>query len=148
MERAREIRAIETPHHNCAQSVLMTFSKSLKMDDETAYKLCAAFGSGMKSGITCGAVTGALMVLGLFGLESPEETQKLIKTFREKHADMINCSDLLRANAAAGAQPRKCPWVIAAASAPILEIYWASTPRSLKYRPIGATRITPPQPLL
>lgn len=102
MERAREIRAIETPHHNCAQSVLMTFSKSLNMDDETAYKLGSAFGTGMKTGITCGAVTGALMVLGLFGLENPDETQKLIKTFREKHADMINCADLLRANAAAG----------------------------------------------
>ena len=82
MERAKEIRAIETPHHNCAQSVLMAFTQSLNIDDETAYKLGSAFGSGMKTGITCGAITGALMVLGLFGLESQEETQKLISTFR------------------------------------------------------------------
>ena len=104
LERAREIRAIETPHHNCTQSVLMSFTQSLKIDDETAYKIATAFGGGMKSGITCGVITGGLMVLGLFGVDDQPTTQKLISDFKAKHSDMIDCADLLKANSAAGGQ--------------------------------------------
>ena len=104
LERAHEIRAIETPHHNCAQSVLMSFTQSLNLDDETAYKIAVAFGAGMKSGITCGVITGGLMVLGLFGVDDQPTTQKLVADFKSKHSDMINCADLLKANAAAGGQ--------------------------------------------
>ena len=104
LERAHEIRAIETPHHNCAQSVLMSFTQSLNLDDETAYKIAVAFGAGMKSGITCGVITGGLMVLGLFDVDDQPTTQKLVADFKAKHSDMINCADLLKANAAAGGQ--------------------------------------------
>ena len=104
LDRAHEIRAIETPHHNCAQSVLMSFTQSLNLDDETAYKIATAFGGGMKSGITCGVITGGLMVLGLFDVDAPEDTQALIKYFQSRHSDMLNCADLLKANAAAGGQ--------------------------------------------
>ena len=102
MERAKEIRAIVEPHHNCAQSVLMSFTQSLNLDDETAYKITTAFGAGMKSGLVCGVITGGLMVLGLFGIDAPEDTQALIKTFQSAHSDMIDCADLLRANSATG----------------------------------------------
>ena len=39
LERAKEIRAIVEPHHNCAQSVLMTFNKDAGVSDELAYKM-------------------------------------------------------------------------------------------------------------
>ena len=104
LERAKEIRAIVEPHHNCAQSVLMSFTQSLNLDDETAFKLATAFGGGMKSGITCGVIVGGLMVLGLFGVDAPADTQALIKVFKEKHSNMIDCAELLRANAEAGGQ--------------------------------------------
>ncbi len=104
LERAKEIRAIETPHHNCTQSVLMSFTQSLNFDDQTAYKIASCFGAGMKSGMVCGVVTGALMVLGLFGLDEPSVTQKLINDFKEKHSSMIDCTDLLRACTANGGQ--------------------------------------------
>ena len=106
LEKAKEIRAIVEPHHNCTQSVLMSFTKALNFDDETAYKIAVAFGAGMKSGITCGVITGGLMVLGLFDVDSPQDTQALIKTFQENHSDMVNCTDLLKANAAAGGQKK------------------------------------------
>ena len=102
LDRAKEIRAIEEPHHNCAQSVLMSFTQSLKLDDETAYKIATAFGGGMKCGSTCGVITGGLMVLGLFGVDDPSDTQALIKNFKSHHSDMIDCAELLKANAAAG----------------------------------------------
>ena len=104
LERAQEIRAIETPHHNCTQSVLMSFTQSLNLDDETAYKIGSAFGAGMKTGSVCGAVTGALMVLGLFDAEDPQTTQKLISDFKKRHSDMLDCADLLRACTQAGGQ--------------------------------------------
>ncbi len=102
LDRAKEIRAIVEPHHNCTQSVLMSFTQSLNLDDQTAFKIATAFGGGMKSGITCGVITGGLMVLGLFDVDDPATTQKLVKDFRDRHADMINCSDLLRENAKKG----------------------------------------------
>ena len=104
LDRAKEIRAIVEPHHNCTQSVLMSFTQSLKLDDETAYKIAVAFGAGMKSVITCGVITGGLMVLGLFDVDEPADTQALVKYFQSRHSDMLNCADLLKANAAAGGQ--------------------------------------------
>ncbi len=106
LERAKEIRAIELPHHNCAQSVLMSFTQSLKLDDETAYKIAVAFGGGMKSGITCGVIVGGLMTLGLFDVDDMETTQKVINDFKTRHNQMIDCKDLLKANAAAGGQKK------------------------------------------
>lgn len=106
LERAKEIRAIEVPHHNCAQSVLMSFTQSLKLDDETAYKIAVAFGGGMKSGITCGVIVGGLMTLGLFDVDDMETSQKVINDFKTRHNQMIDCKDLLKANAAAGGQKK------------------------------------------
>lgn len=106
LERAKENRAIELPHHNCAQSVLMSFTQSLKLDDETAYKIAVAFGGGMKSGITCGVIVGGLMTLGLFDVDDMETTQKVINDFKTRHNQMIDCKDLLKANAAAGGQKK------------------------------------------
>jgi len=60
----------------------------------------------MKSGLTCGVITGGLMVLGLFGVDDPATTQQLIKDFKARQENMVNCGDLLRANAALGI-PRK-----------------------------------------
>ena len=106
LDRAHEIRAIVEPHHNCTQSVLMSFTQSLNLDDETAYKIAVAFGGGMKSGITCGVITGGLMTLGMFGVDDPETTQKLINDFKARHNNMIDCVDLLKVNAANGGQKK------------------------------------------
>jgi len=50
---------------NCTQAVLSTFGPKFGLDRENAIKIAGAFGSGMGMGVTCGAVTGALMVIGL-----------------------------------------------------------------------------------
>ena len=51
---------------NCSQSILSTYAEGLGLDREVALKLAAGFGGGMgRMGGTCGAVTGAFMVLGL-----------------------------------------------------------------------------------
>ena len=50
---------------NCAQSVLLSYSGEFNIDEMTALKIALGFGGGMAMAETCGAVTGAYMVLGL-----------------------------------------------------------------------------------
>lgn len=50
---------------NCAQAVLLTFAEELGLTPEMAAKIALPFGGGMARGETCGALTGALMALGL-----------------------------------------------------------------------------------
>ena len=61
--------AIETfaNGHNCAQSVLRALAGELGLDDALAVRLATGFGVGMVEGGTCGAVSGAVMALGLAG---------------------------------------------------------------------------------
>lgn len=50
---------------NCAQSVLCACGKYTGLDDKTALALSAGFGGGARCGEICGALSGAIMVLGL-----------------------------------------------------------------------------------
>ena len=51
---------------SCSQSVFSAFAPDLGLDVDAALRVSAAFGGGMgRTGGTCGAVTGAIMVLGL-----------------------------------------------------------------------------------
>jgi len=51
---------------NCSQAILMTFGPELGLPRPLAPKIAAPFGAGIgRLGQTCGAVSGALMVLGL-----------------------------------------------------------------------------------
>lgn len=76
----------------CAPSVLSTFSQELGLDKDMALKIATGFGAGIagRSGI-CGAITGAIMVIGLKygrGMNEPEEVQektfKIVNEFIEK----------------------------------------------------------------
>jgi C_GCAxxG_C_C family probable redox protein len=51
---------------NCSQAVLTAFSDDLSFDDDLALCISCGFGSGMgRLQETCGAVTGAFMVMGM-----------------------------------------------------------------------------------
>jgi C_GCAxxG_C_C family probable redox protein len=51
---------------SCSQAVVSSFSEDLGFDKETARKISCGFGAGMaRTGNICGAVTGAMMVIGL-----------------------------------------------------------------------------------
>ncbi len=51
---------------SCAPAVLAAFAPRLGMDEEHAARSASCFGGGMaSSGHVCGAVTGAMMALGL-----------------------------------------------------------------------------------
>lgn len=49
----------------CSQAILSEYGESLGLDRDLALKISSGFAGGMRRGETCGAVTGAFMVLGL-----------------------------------------------------------------------------------
>ena len=52
--------------YTCSQALLSTYSVKFGLDREIALRIADGFGGGMGSmGETCGAVTGAFMVIGL-----------------------------------------------------------------------------------
>ena len=50
---------------NCTQGVFTTYAIEHGLDEKLALKLATNFGGGARKGEMCGAVSGALMVLGL-----------------------------------------------------------------------------------
>ncbi len=68
---------------NCSQSVLSAFSRELGLPPRTGHRLSQAFGGGLaRTGRVCGAVTGALMVLGLqYGKRTAKDDAARDKTY-------------------------------------------------------------------
>lgn len=90
---------------NCAQSVLLSHAEDLKLDRTTALRIALGFGGGMAMAETCGAVTGAYMVLGLKANfkektvpEIKADTKAAVRRFNElfiaKHGS-LKCKELL-----------------------------------------------------
>ena len=90
---------------NCSQSVLASFAERLGLDAPTAIRLATGFGVGMARGGACGAVSGAVMVLGLAGggggpggAAAKAATYARAKEFYDKFIDLhgsIICRDLM-----------------------------------------------------
>ena len=104
MEEARLLRADVEVHRNCCQSVLLPFAEEIGLTKEQAMALGAHFGSGMRHGGTCGALSGALMVLGMLGYDE-KQAAALIGQFRASHG-AADCASLLK-NAHDQGIPRK-----------------------------------------
>lgn len=51
--------------YNCAQSVLAALQEETGLDENTAKRVAAGFGGGVRCGEICGSITGAVMAFGL-----------------------------------------------------------------------------------
>jgi C_GCAxxG_C_C family probable redox protein len=101
-----EAVALFNQRFNCSQSVLAACGARHGLDRRTALRLGEAFGGGMgRMGLTCGAVTGAFMTIGLVHAKlTPEDDasrQKaiaLVRRFRQlfeaRHGSLC-CRDLI-----------------------------------------------------
>lgn len=88
----------------CSQAILITYGKQYGVNENTAKMIARSFGGGMaRTCQTCGAVTGAYMVLGLRNgqdneKEAKEKTYALVREFAHRfqqiHGD-VNCQQLL-----------------------------------------------------
>jgi len=105
MTRADKAHAAMIAHTmNCAQSVLTAFCEKLGLKKDLAMKVARAFGGGMGlSKGTCGAVTGAYMVLGLalkssgVYMKDREEMAKAMGEFNRRFIALhgaLNCTEL------------------------------------------------------
>lgn len=95
LEHAKSLRDDTTRHYNCAQAVLIPFAREIGLTEEQAAKLTEHFGGGMRHGGTCGAVSGALLVLGMKKDEQAAATA-FLKAFREEAGTALDCGTLLQ----------------------------------------------------
>lgn len=100
-----EIRGLFLQGIDCSQVVTGEFADKMKLDQDQARKIASCFGGGMMCGETCGAVTGALMVIGMVYGHSREgdqeqkdlmtaKTAEFKKLFLENYPSCM-CRDLL-----------------------------------------------------
>lgn len=104
MERRKELNADGKPAWNCCQAVVSVFAEDAGYDEDACMKAATYFRGGMQIGSVCGAITGSLMTLGFAGLDDAQVSNDLIRRVRENHGGMIQCKDLLRANAENGGE--------------------------------------------
>jgi C_GCAxxG_C_C family probable redox protein len=91
---------------NCTQAVVAAFAGDFEVDPDVACKMACGFGRGMaRTGGTCGAVTGAIMVIGLatcspspYDSSSRARTFELVQAFKEEFQarhQATGCCELL-----------------------------------------------------
>jgi len=91
---------------SCAPAVLSAYAERLGLEETLALRIACGFGGGIgHTGRTCGAVTGAVMVIGLkhgqadlADEESRQKTHELIKKFIDKFTKLhgsIECRELI-----------------------------------------------------
>jgi C_GCAxxG_C_C family probable redox protein len=94
---------------NCSQAIFTAFNEDKEINKETALKMSCGFGAGCgRLGLTCGAVSGAFMVIGMkYGKfreddnASKEKTYAKVREFSQRFIDRnksINCTELLGCN--------------------------------------------------
>ena len=106
----KEKRATElfSNGYNCAQAVIGEFCEEDGLDINTAFKIANGFGGGVRSGDVCGAVSGAVMAIGLkcgFFVEKDfdqksycyKKTDEFMKKFKDENGSTL-CRDLLGAD--------------------------------------------------
>lgn len=107
MKRAEKAIEYYSKGFSCSQSVIASFTDILQVDEEVALRMASGFGGGMgQMQRTCGAVTGAFMVIGFLrgkykkgDEEAKEITNKLIQEFSNqfvKQNGSINCKTLIQ----------------------------------------------------
>ena len=93
----------------CSSAVFSAFSGEMGLDSETAKKIACGYGAGIsRTGNICGAVSGAIMVIGLkYGKTkrgddaATEMTRALVRKFIHEFTQRngsINCTELLGYN--------------------------------------------------
>ncbi len=101
------LKGFQEKRLSCAQAVLSAYAMQWGLPRGLAFKLATPFGGGMaRTGQMCGAVSGALLVLGLaLASENPEDkeakdlvyekAQQFLHRFRQVYGS-IYCPDLIK----------------------------------------------------
>lgn len=90
---------------DCSQIIVGEYADKVGISKADALKMSAAFGGGLGAGETCGAIVGAMIVLGLkYGNTDADQFEQknilnakrseFIEKFKSKHS-VCSCRDLL-----------------------------------------------------
>ena len=124
-----EVRDLFTQRFHCSQIVFREWAEELGIDEAEAARIAAPLGGGMFRGDTCGAVGGAMLVIGArYGAceandkESDLRMQAKVKEFLEQFTERFGdtcCRNLLGYDfsqpgeylkaARAGVMMKQCP---------------------------------------
>ena len=106
MNRFEKAFALHEEGYNCAQAVIGAYADVIGIGEQEAYSIGAGFGGGAGTGEICGAVSGAIIVLGLLTpvdmndpVSSKKRTTALGKEFQKRFVEKfrhLRCHDLLR----------------------------------------------------
>ena len=106
MNRFEKAFTLHEKGFNCAQAVVGAYGDMLGIGEQEAFSIGAGFGGGAGTGELCGAVSGALMVLGLLTpvdmddpVGSKKRTSALGKEFQKRFVEKfgyLRCRDLLQ----------------------------------------------------
>ncbi|MCL2402030.1 MAG: C-GCAxxG-C-C family protein [Oscillospiraceae bacterium] len=105
MQNKKDIASGLFGNFNCSTSVFTAFCEDYGLDLDTARRMAGGLGGGCHAGEVCGAVSGAVLVIGLkYGQDQAgdndtrtlcyEKTDAFIKAFLEKNP-ALTCRDLL-----------------------------------------------------
>ena len=82
MTNSDKAKAIYNEGFSCAPAVLAAYCEQFGLERDNALKIATGFGGGMHLGQTCGAVTGAIMVIGLkYGKTKADDNKAKQKTY-------------------------------------------------------------------
>ena len=106
LERCELAHAYHKKGYNCCQSVLAAFSDLTGLSEKDSLAIGGGFGSGAGTGELCGAVSGAIMAIGLMTPVDPEDpvaskkrtvgiAKELQKRFSQRFG-ALRCRDLLK----------------------------------------------------
>lgn len=90
MNREESAVRIFSEGFNCAQAVLGAFADRTGLESDQAMRVASCFGGGMRRGEVCGAVTGALMVLGMTGGYTSGTDTDAKKRSNERAGDFLD----------------------------------------------------------
>jgi C_GCAxxG_C_C family probable redox protein len=106
MDNAYQAKFLFKNGYSCSQAILIAFGSQFGLSHEMAARIAAPFGGGLaRRGEICGALSGALMVIGLkFGNTSAEDkdskehahqlSEVFLRRFESRHGT-IACRDLI-----------------------------------------------------
>lgn len=105
MTRAEVARKLFKEGYACSQAVSMAFSDVVNINKEVLSKISLPFGGGLgRLRLTCGAVSGMAMILGLVFTDTTNEKESKLKVYEitrelvsrfEKQYGSIICKELL-----------------------------------------------------
>lgn len=113
-ERQEKAKQLHEEGFSCCQAVLGALEDLTELDRDTAMAAAGCFGAGAGTGELCGAISGALMAIGLtnphtVGADQTRKAevralaQKCVRGFKAQYGH-VNCRELI-----AAAKKRRCP---------------------------------------